>query len=123
MENQEIRNKAADLLKAIWRGTPTDYKSRYRMTIWTQFENQVRSSAYTNNLAKFINTLCLKLNADVGRTAEDRAEVELIANSGKDREILKLLRDETTLIVLMVRVANQNAREEWEIFHALETEN
>jgi len=122
MEN-EIRNKAADLLKAIWRGTPADYKSRYRMTIWTQFENQVRSAAYTNNLAKFINQLCLKLNADVGRTAGDRAEVELIANSGKDREILKLLRDETTLIVLMVRVAIQNARDEWEIFHAEEREN
>lgn len=121
--DQETRNKAADLLKAIWRGTPADYKSRYRMTIWTQFENQVRSAAYTNNLAKFINQLCLKLNADVGRTAGDRAEVELIANSGKDREILKLLRDETTLIVLMVRVANQNARDEWEIFHTQETEN
>lgn len=123
MENQEIRSKAADLLKAIWRGTPADYKSRYRMTIWTQFENQVRSAAYTNNLAKFINQLCLKLNADVGRTAGDRAEVELITNSGKDREILKILRDETTLICLMVRVDNQEKRDEWEFFHNQETEN
>jgi hypothetical protein len=65
----------------------------------------------------------LKLNADVGRTAEDRAEVELIANFGKDREILKILRDETTLIVLMVRVNNQEKRDEWEIFHNLEKEN
>lgn len=64
----------------------------------------------------------MKLNADVGRTQGDHAEVELIANSGKDREILKILRDETTLIVLMVRVANQNAREEWEIFHTKEME-
>jgi hypothetical protein len=65
----------------------------------------------------------LKLNADVGRTAEDRAKVELIANSGKDREILKILRDETTLICLMVRVDNQEKRDEWEIFHNQETEN
>jgi hypothetical protein len=65
----------------------------------------------------------LKLNADVGKTAGDRAEVESIANSGKDREILRLLRDETTLIVLMVRVDNQEKRDEWEIFHNLEKEN
>jgi len=65
----------------------------------------------------------LKLNADVGRTPEDRAEVELIANSGKDREILKILRDETTLLVLMVRVDNQEKRDEWETFHDKEKEN
>jgi len=65
----------------------------------------------------------LKLNADIGRTAEDRAKVELIANSGKDREILKLLRDETTLIVLMVRMANQEKRDEWELLHQEELEN
>ncbi|MFH1741492.1 MAG: hypothetical protein ABIH23_21000 [bacterium] len=111
------------MLKAIWKGTPADYKSRYRRTIWAQFENQVRSAAYTNNLAKFINTLCLKLNADVGRNAGDCAEVELIVNSGKDREILKILRDETTLICLMVRVDNQEKRDEWEIFHNQEKEN
>lgn len=88
------------------------------MTIWTQFENQVRSAAYTNNLAKFINQLCLKLNADPGKNADDRAEVERIANAGNDRAILKLLRDETTLIVLMVRVANQEKSDEWKLFHA-----
>jgi hypothetical protein len=115
MEYQEIRNQAARLLTAIWRGIPADYKSRYRMTIWTQFENQVRSAAYTNNLAKFINQLCLKLSANCGITPEERAEVENISNSGKDREILKLLRDETVLIVLMVRVDNQERREAWEI--------
>lgn len=118
MENQEIRNKAAALLMAVWRGTPADFKSRYRMTIWTQFENQVRSAAYTNNLAKFINQLCLKLNADIGKSPDERAEVERIANSGNDRALLKLLRDETTLLVLMVRVANQEKRDEWENLHS-----
>lgn len=122
MENQEIRNQAVALLMAIWRGTPFDFKSRYRMTIWTQFENQVRSAAYTNNLAKFINQLCLKLDANPGKNASERAEVERIANSGNDRAILKLLRDETTLVVLMVRIANQEKREEWELLHPEEEE-
>jgi hypothetical protein len=78
----------------------------------------VRSAAYTNNLAKFINQLCLKLNADAGKSADDRAEVEHIANAGNDRALLKLMRDETTLLVLMVRVANQERREEWETLHS-----
>lgn len=39
---------------------------------------------------------------------------EPILNSGQDRELLKLMRDETTLLVLMVRVRNEERREEWE---------
>ena len=37
---------------------------------------------------------------------------ETVLNSGKDRELLKLLRDETTLIVLMLRVRNQERNEQ-----------
>jgi len=60
----------------------------------------------------------LKLNADIGKSPDERAEVERIANSGNDRALLKLLRDETTLLVLMVRVANQEKRDEWENLHS-----
>jgi hypothetical protein len=35
-------------------------------------------------------------------------------NSGNDRDLLKVMRDETTLVVLMVRVENQERRREWE---------
>jgi hypothetical protein len=116
-DTERLRQTAADLLMLIWRGIPPDYKSRYRMNIWEQFENQVRSAAYTSNLAKFVSSLCLKLAATVGTTPEDRQIAEAILNGGQDRAILKLLRDETTLLVLMVRVANQERREEWEANH------
>jgi hypothetical protein len=46
--------------------------------------------------------------------AEERALAEKILNSGNDKMLLKLFRDETTLIVLMVRVRNQERRESWE---------
>lgn len=105
---------AADLLMTVWRGIPADYKSRYRMSIWRQFEDQVRSAAYTSNLGKFINTLCLKLQANLGTNKSDRVLADCILNTGKDRELLKLMRDEATLLVLMVRVANQERRAEWE---------
>jgi len=105
--------KAADLLELIWRGIATDYKSRYRMTIWQQFEDQVRSAAYTSRLGTFINMLCLKLQAGVGTRAEDREKVNGILNGGQDRALLKLIRDETTLLVLMVRIRNQERQDEW----------
>ena len=114
----EPKQQAADLLTAIWQGIPGDYKSKYRMNIWEQFENQVRSAAYTSSLGKFVNSICLKLNASV----RPEAGIEEILNSGSDRAMLKLLRDETTLIVLMVRIANQERREEWEKLHTAEIE-
>jgi hypothetical protein len=40
-----------------------------------------------------------------------------ILNAGHDRELLKLMRDETTLVVLMVRIANQERQEEWREAH------
>ena len=38
-----------------------------------------------------------------------------ILNSGKDNELLKLFRDETTLIVLQVQVWNQERKEQYDI--------
>ena len=101
----------------IWRGIPADYKSRYRMSIWQQFEDNIRSAAYTSNLGKFLNSLCLKLGADVGRNSEDRARADAILQKADARAMLKLLREETTLLVLMVRIANQERREAWEMEH------
>jgi len=112
----EMHEKVATLLAAIWRGVPADYKSRYRRTIWQQFEDNVRAAAYTSNLGKFISSLCSKLQAQIG--AKDSMAVEAILNGGNDRALLKLLREETTLLTLMVRVANQERREEWEAARA-----
>lgn len=105
------------MLVAVWRGIPSSYKSRYRRDIWQQFEDNIRSAAYTNNLGKFIDSLCLNLNIKIRG-----ADVELIngiLQESDDKALLKLIREETTLLVLMVRLWNQERREEWE---ALRTE-
>jgi len=107
---EEMHQTAANLLTAIWRGISGEYKSRYRFSIWQQFEDNVRSAAYTNNLGKFVDGLCLKLGAQIG--GGDVGSVEQILNSGNDRALLKIMREETTLAVLMVRVANQERQEE-----------
>ena len=114
MEMEISRQQAVTLLLAIWRGIPADYKSKYRMNIWEQFQNQIVSAAYTSNLGKFINSLCYSLNADIGQNAKERQLAEAILNSGQDAALLKLLQEETALIVLMVRVEMQERRAEFE---------
>jgi hypothetical protein len=111
--DEELKQMAMELLWIAWRGIGSAYKSRYRQTIWEQFENQVRASAYTNNLGKFINSLCSKLDSQI-QGQQEIIIAEQILNSGNDKTLLRLFRDETTLIVLMVRVRNQERREAWE---------
>ena len=108
------REMAAGLLGIIFRGIPGDYKSRYRMTIWEQFENEIRSAAYTSSLAKFINLICSRLRVNLGRRADERVVADEILRSADDRIMLKMLREETTMLVLMVRVEREKARAEWE---------
>ena len=72
----------------------------------------MRSAAYTSNLGKFVNSLCSKLQAQI--KTDEASIADEILNGGQDRALLKLLREETTMIVLMVRVVNQERKEEWE---------
>ena len=117
-----MSEKIAELLLIIWRGTPLDYKRKY-MNIWEQFENNIRSAAYTSSLPKFINQLCLKLNADIGKNKSDRELAEKLLRELPERETLKAMREETTYLVLLVRVAVQEKRDEWEELHKTEDED
>ncbi len=45
--------------------------------------------------------------------AEDVSTLQDILQSGKDRILLKLLRDEATTCVLMVRMINEERKAEW----------
>jgi len=58
------------------------------------------------------------LKLDVHIRGNDVIALEKLLNGGNDKALLKLFRDETTLIVLMVRVRNQERREVWETAQA-----
>ncbi len=71
------------------------------------------AAAYTDSLAKWLNTLCARMSVSIpGRNEQDRARLEAILNSGQDRALLKLLREQTQLLVLMVRVSQQTKKDE-----------
>lgn len=113
MNNYE---RAKMVLVPIWRGIPVDYKRRYARNVWQQFEDNVRSAAYTNSLSKFFNRICSRLQVAI--RADDVKGVNDILASGQDKDILRLMRDEATTIVLMVRVENDARKAEWEANHA-----
>jgi len=60
------------------------------------------------------------LDASIGTNAEHRTRFDELLRQlqGEDRAALRLLREETTLLVLLVRVANQEQREAWQTEHA-----
>ena len=101
---------AEGLLTPLWRGVPADYKAKYARNIWAQFENNIRSAAYTARAPEFLSKVAQRLGITLVSGIES---VTGIINAGHDRELLKMLRDDTTLLVLMVRAANEERKEDW----------
>lgn len=102
----EITN---DLLIPIWQGLDPDYKRKYSMKIWDQFQNNLLSAAYTNNLSKFLQKITARLPVQISETNTEK--VRAICESSADGEILKAIRENTALLVLKVRVANEERKE------------
>lgn len=108
MDYQELEQK---LLTPLWRGIPADYKRRYARNIWSQYEDNLRAAAYTSNLRVFVSRICGKLNITIAST--DIAAVNEIVSAGRDKEILAALRNEITMLILLVRLENDKRKEEW----------
>jgi hypothetical protein len=107
MEREQIAN---DLLTPLWQGIASDYKKKYSYSIWQQFEDQIRSAAYTGLLSTFLSKITQRLGIEIeGKFVET---IDGVIRSGEDKMVLKSLRDETTMLVLMVRLANEERREE-----------
>lgn len=104
---QEIIAKA--LLFPIFRCIGTDYKVKYARDIWEQFENAIRSAAYTGSLRTFLTNITNRLPVEL-RT-EYIPAVLAVVESGQDEQVLNWLRDETTYLALIVRLENQERRE------------
>lgn len=100
---------ATELLTPLWRGISPDYKKHYSYGIWQQFEDNVRSAAYTSSLPVFLAKIMARLGVVI--YADDTEKVSAVIQCGDDKAVLKMLRDETALLVLLVRVANEERKE------------
>ncbi|MDD5343109.1 MAG: hypothetical protein PHW12_01670 [Smithella sp.] len=103
---------ADKLLWGLWRSLDENYKSRYLADAWAHFENAIRSASYTDSLKAFLSKITTRL--PIVLQAQFNKDVLSIVDSGQDEEILNWLRTETTYLVMLVRVANQERKEAYE---------
>lgn len=100
---------AEQLIWPLWRCVTEDYKSRYKREVWDHFENAVRSAAYTGKLRTYLANFQARIPTDI--QAQYMKGIISIVESGCDSEILDWLRDETTYMVMLVRIRNQERKE------------
>lgn len=100
---------AGQLLWPLWRSVTDDYKSRYKRDVWEHFENAVRSAAYTGSLRTYLSNFQGRIPCEI--QAQYMRDIIMIVESGCDDEILNWLRDETTYLVMLVRIQNQERKE------------
>ncbi len=108
MDKEQIAN---NLLWPMYQGIAPSYRQRYARSIWQQFEDNIRSAAYTSKLAAFYDKLTQRLGINL--KSVDLELVQSVAGCGEDTAVLKLLRDETTYLVLLVRLRHDEAKEEY----------
>lgn len=106
----EIKRIAERLLLPIWNGLDKNYKRRYAVKIWDQFESNIRSASYTNDLSTFLQRMTMRL--PVSLNDADIATVLSEFDRDDQRQTLNILRNQTALLVLLVRQKNNERREE-----------
>ena len=100
---------AERLLWPLWRSVSDDYKSRYKREVWEHFENAVRSAAYTGKLRTYLSNFQGRIPCEI--QAQYMRDILSVVETGADDEILDWLRDETTYLVMLVRLMNQERKE------------
>ncbi len=64
----------------------------------------------TVNLGRYFNAVCSKLGVQGLGPREELDILDGILNGGQDRALLRVLRDETALIVVKVRLLNESRK-------------
>lgn len=104
---------AENLLWPLWRCVDDSYKDRYKREIWEHFENAIRSAAYTSRLTTFLSMFRQRLPVNLEAQYSER--IMLIVQSGFDSDVLNWLRDETTYLAILVRLMNQDRKENFKL--------
>lgn len=112
MTHEQIAER---LLWPLWRCVDADYKRKYARDIWNQFEGAIKSSAYTSNLRVFLANIQQRLQITIETQFVE--DIAFVIQSGMDEEILTDLREETTYLVLLVRLKNETKKQDYENLH------
>jgi hypothetical protein len=118
MTNKELETKGVDLLFHIWRAIDSDFKSKYKREIWAIFEARALVSAKQNGtLRGFATQLARATQAELGKNEKARQSILEILECGWDEDILSIIRNSTSYLVLHVRNRMSIIKEEFENDH------
>lgn len=82
--------------------------------VWQQFGERLRLAATTtSSLSRMWATLAGELGVAPPNRPEDRTQLAARLTGGGDQGILRAMRQETELIALVVRLANEERIEAW----------
>jgi len=111
-ETQTPQQAAADLVLILHRSMDWDTWGKKRLKYWEIYENVVTSAAKTtNSLTRWLNSVCSRMGIVApGRNEADRTRLQAIISSGRDRELLKVLREEPQLVILLVRAHQEDKK-------------
>lgn len=111
MEKLNLESIGEGLLFPLFRCLSSEYKQKYKRDIWDQFENNIRSAAYTSKLTKFLENITRYLPIQIQRQYTE--SILMIIQSGLDEDVLHWLRTETTYMVLVARMKNEERKEDF----------
>jgi hypothetical protein len=100
---------ADQLWWGLWRSIDENYKERYFLDVWEHFENAIRAAAYTGSLKEFLSKIKQRISMVI--QAQFNAEILQVVESGDDDQVLDWLRSETTYLVMVCRVRNQERKQ------------
>ncbi len=111
---EKLRQDVVGLISAVWHGINWDnVGGRRRMKIYDEFANKIKSASATGKTSQFLEKLCEKMDSNIIETDAPKV-LEVIRDieaQDLDLEILDVLRSETELIVLLMREANNELKE------------
>lgn len=106
MTQQEV---ADNLLWPLWQSIDRDYKKDYAKEIWKHFFNVIISSTFTRDLKTFLSKFTNKLPCDLNK--QNSELILQVINTNEDEQILRWLREETTYMVILIRIKNQERKD------------
>ena len=111
LTEENVKEMALATISDVWSQIDWDKVDGKRaMGIWDEFISKVKASAMTtNSYEKFVEKLCRKMDVRSLRFKN----IEEISNQEENfkKAILKVLREETQIIVLRLRINNQVKKE------------
>lgn len=79
MTHEEL---ALQLITPLWRGVNPEYKRKYARSIWQQYEDNLRSAAYTAKLSTFLAKITARLSIQIHK--EETESITTVIKSGDD---------------------------------------